>query len=131
MKEKQTEMENENGVFAPEQYKQLKEQGWIDEQGKITSQSISILACLEADRLYQAISDYYPNSMQVISRYAERFLDEQNFPALLSLLKETYELAELEEPDYMKDFCEQSTITATFLQELTDDWIDSAFQDVD
>lgn len=131
MEQNKMKKENEANGLSAEQLSKLQEQGLLDEQNKFTLQSISVLACLEADRLYQEIADYYPDAMQVVSRYAERFLNEQNFPALLSLVKETYELANLEEPDYMKDFCGQSTIVAAFLQELTDDWIDCAFQDGD
>lgn len=131
MEQNKMKKENEANGLSVEQLSKLQEQGLLDEQNKFTLQSISVLACLEADRLYQEIADYYPDAMQVVSRYAERFLNEQNFPALLSLVKETYELADLEEPDYIKDFCGQSTIAAAFLQELTDDWIDCAFQDGD
>lgn len=38
-----------------EELKLLKEHGTIDEKGEITEQGISLLACLEADSLYEEI----------------------------------------------------------------------------
>lgn len=107
----------------------LKENGAIDESGKITEQGISLLVCLESDKLYEEMEAISPFSMNIIYRFAEMFIDENKHESLLDMIKEMYLTVELPEPEYLDSLYEQPEQLVFFTEEMAADWSDYLMQD--
>lgn len=112
-----------------EQMEILKENGAIDESGKITEQGISLLVCLESDKLYEEMEAISPFSMNIIYRFAEMFIDENKHESLLDMIKEMYLTVELPEPEYLDSLYEQPEQLVFFTEEMAADWSDYLMQD--
>lgn len=106
-----------------EQMEILKENGAIDESGKITEQGISLLVCLESDKLYEEMEAISPFSMNIIYRFAEMFIDENKHESLLDMIKEMYLTVELPEPEYLDSLYEQPEQLVFFTEEMAADWM--------
>ena len=48
----------------------LRENGIINQSGKVTQQGVSLFVCLESNKLYEEMNILYHGSMEVVYRFA-------------------------------------------------------------
>ena len=121
-------MDNFIEKLNEEEMEILKENGAIDESGKITVQGISLLVCLESNELYEEMEILYPGSMDIMYRFAEMFIDENKHESLLDIIKEMYLIVELPEPEYLNSLYKQPEQMVFFIEEMVADWGDYLMQ---
>lgn len=117
-------MENFIENIDKEELKIIKENGAIDKEGRITEQGISLLACLEADDLYEQIEILYPGAMEIIFNFADLLADKNKHDALLDIIINMYSITELEVPEYMDSLYDEPELLAFYTEEIAADWGD-------
>lgn len=117
-------MENFIENIDKEELKIIKENGAIDKEGRITEQGISLLACLEADDLYEQIEILYPGAMEIIFNFEDLLADKNKHDALLDIIINMYSITELEVPEYMDSLYDEPELLAFYTEEIAADWGD-------
>ena len=103
----------------------LQKNGAITFDNKLSKEGCTLFACLEADLLFEEITDSKLEIMDVLHRVTNALMLHNEFGALQELLKEYYHIAGLGEPVCFQYLNENPQMFPFFMKEITRNWRNS------
>ncbi len=96
----------------------------INNKEQLETQGISLLACVEAEKLYSAVDKCDSEKLKMVLDIMEWLIRDEREDELLILLKALYILMDIELPQYMSVLESKPDLLNEYLLELANDWAD-------